>query len=125
MELSKQTTAFLPYDSLAPMWHAIQSSACYDSAAPTERLWPDFLHAIAKRDRPEITRLGTGLLQRRMVVAGSDDAGMVLAAVAASMYGAGQAAAARRFLRAWAPLLGGRDPHVLALRILAAASSAG
>ena len=125
VELSGQTSSYLPYSDLLPMWRAIQSSGCYMSATPAERVWPDFLHAVARRDRPEIARLGTELLQQQMVRAQSDQAGLVLAAVAASMYGSGRLEAAGDFIRTWSPLLGDRDPYALALRILAAAALAG
>jgi spermidine synthase len=124
-DLSRQTMGFLPYENLIPMWHEIHSSMCYVSANAAERIWPDFLHAVSRRDRPEIVRLGVALLQRKLVGTRSDDAGIVLAAVAASLYGIGQPGEASAFLRAWAPMLGGRDPHFLALRILDAASAAG
>jgi hypothetical protein len=124
-DLSRQTMGFLPYESLDPMWQEIQSSMCYVSANLAERIWPDFLHAVARRDRPEIVRLGKELLQRRMIRAGSDEAGIVLSAVVASMYGAGHPGDASAFLHAWGQMLGGRDPHVLMLRILDAASAAG
>jgi spermidine synthase len=125
LELSGQTSSYLPYSELLPMWRAIQSSGCYASATLAERIWPDFLHAVARRDRPEIARLGTELLQRQMVRTRSDEAGLVLAAVAASMYGSGNIGAAGDFIRAWSLMLGDRDPHALALRILAAAALAG
>jgi hypothetical protein len=125
MDLSAQTVAYIPYDELAPLWRTIEASGCYVGSTPAERIWPDFLHAVARRDRPEIIRLGTVLLHGQTVRARSDELGMVLTAVAASLHGSGRLEAAGELLRAWSPLLGDGDPHALAIQILAAAALAG
>ena len=55
-DLSSQTTAMLPYSELAPLWNKILSSPCYLGATAEEALWPNFLHAVAKRRSSQDSR---------------------------------------------------------------------
>jgi len=122
-DLSKRTTAFLPYPELAPMWTRILSSPCYTAAAATDqRLWPDFLHAVAMRDRSTIAELGNRLLQRPGF--GPARVGYVLTATSAALYGSGHHREASQLVRRWRARIPGGGEYDLALGILAAAGVA-
>jgi hypothetical protein len=117
-DLSSQTTAMLPYSELAPLWDKILSSPCYRGATAKEALWPNFLHAVAERDRARIQDLGRQLLDTPR----SDPRklGYVVTATAASLLGSGQREAASQLVRKWRRQLPAGE-YDLALGILAAA----
>ena len=118
-DLSSRTTAMLPYSELAPLWSRILSSPCYLGATAEQALWPNFLHAVAERDRPRIAELGHLLLDRP----GSEPTklGYVLTATAAALFGSGQPADAAQLVRQWRTRLPAGGEYDLALGILAAA----
>ena len=118
-DLSKRTTAFLPYEELAPLWTRILSSPCYSGAAPEQLLWPNFLHAVAMRDRSKVAELGRQLLEqpRRQ----PPDLGYVLIATSAALYGLGNHREASELVRKWSRRLPASNEYDLALGILAAA----
>ena len=117
--LSSRTTAMLPYSELAPLWNRILSSPCYRGATAEQALWPNFLHAVAERDRARIAELGRLLLNRP----GSEPArlGYILTATAAALLGSGQPENAAQLVREWRPRLPTRSEYDLALGILAVA----
>jgi hypothetical protein len=117
-DLSSRTTAMLPYEDLAPLWSRIQASPCYRSATPADALWPNFLHAVAERDRPKIAKLGHLLLDLHGREPG--ELVYVLTATAASLFGSGKRAEASQLVRKWKPRLPAGE-YDLALGILAAA----
>ncbi len=119
-KLSRQTSAMLPYTELYPFWSKVVSSPCYEAAGPGELGWPDFLHAVARRDREEIIRLGQALLQNEASPLGTEDLEYTIAAMAASLYGLGDRQSASKIILSWARVLRPDNEFDLALRILAA-----
>lgn len=124
-DLSDRTTAFLPYAELAPLWERITSSACYRDAVGDQALWPDFLHAVARRDRVEIATLGPRLLARSVADARPGDDGHVLTATAAALYGLGRLEDAATLVARWGASAISSGDYAMALRVLFAASQAG
>jgi hypothetical protein len=118
--LAGHTTAFLPYDGLQDMWERIAASECYRSSSVEEALWPDFLHAVARRDRPEIVRLGRALAEQGYVDRQSESAGYVLTAVGAALYGMGRKAEAAALVAGWSEEGRAGGEFALALQVLGA-----
>lgn len=123
--LSDQTTALLPYADLEAMWRRIEASGCYQSATAGQRAWPDFLHAVARRDHGAIERTGAGLLQQAALRDDPDRAGRVILAVGAALRGAGRCRDASAFVGATARTLHVDPKYALPLGILAADCPAG
>jgi spermidine synthase len=121
-ELSRHTTAFLPYVSLQPLWQRITASECYRAASAAEALWPDFMHAVARRDRPEIVRLGQELIAQGHVDEQSANAGYVLTAVGAALYGMGRQQEGVTLIERWPDVARAGGEFGLALQVLGAAS---
>jgi spermidine synthase len=120
--LSKRTTPFLPNEELAPIWDKILSSPCYVSSLADRARWPDFLHAVALRDRPEIADLGRRLLAERSTL-GSARLGYVLSATSAALYGSGHRREAAQLIGKWVSRVPPNGEYDLALGILAAAGT--
>lgn len=118
-DLSSRTTAMLPYSDLVPLWSKILKSPCYVGATAAQVLWPDFLHAVAERDRTKITELGRSLLES----SDSEPAnlGYVLTATSAALYGSGDRLEASELVRKWRPRVPTGGEYDLALGILEAA----
>jgi hypothetical protein len=120
-DLSKRTTAFLPYEELAPLWTRILSNPCYLGAAPDQLLWPNFLHAVAMRDRSKVAELGHRILDQPG--GQPPDLGYVLTATSAALYGLGNRRETSELVRKWSRRLPASNEYDLALGILAAAGS--
>ena len=118
-DLSGRTTAMLPYSELAPLWSKILNSPCYVGATAVQASWPNFLHAVAERDRVKIADLGRHLLEG----SGSEPTklGYVLTATSAALYGSGNRREASQLVRKWRARLPAGGEYDLALGILAAA----
>jgi hypothetical protein len=120
-DLSKRTTAFLPYEELAPLWTRILSSPCYSAATPDQLLWPNFLHAVAMRDRQKVAELGHRILEKPS--GQPPDLGYVLTATSAALYGLGSYREVSELVRKWSRRLPASNEYDLALGILAAAGT--
>jgi len=124
-DLSDRTTAMLPYAELEPLWRRIMASACYRGVTGDAASWAEFLHAIARRDRAEISRLGTRILETPRANARPGDEGYVLTATAAALFGLGRREESAALVSRWgASSMSGGD-FALALRVLFAASQTG
>jgi hypothetical protein len=119
--LSQRTTAFLPYEELAALWTRILSSPCYSGAAPGQLLWPNFLHAVAMRDRSMVAELGHRILEQPR--GQPPDLGYVLTATSAALYGLGNHREASALVRKWIRRLPAGNEYDLALGVLAAAGN--
>jgi len=122
-DFSKRTTPFLPYAELAPIWDKIFSSACYLWSPGDRGLWPNFLHAVALRDRAAAAKLGARLLAKKSM-GGSARLGYVLTATSAALYGSGHHQEAAQLIRRYGVRMPTGGEYDLALRILAAAGTA-
>jgi spermidine synthase len=60
--ISDDTAAYLNAAELDDVWSRVGASACHRAITPEQRAWVDLYAAIARRDAPEIARLGAGLL---------------------------------------------------------------
>ena len=121
-DLSLQTTSMLPYADVEPLWKMITSSPCYATAVPDDVVWTDFYHAVARRDRPEISRLGIKLLEMPQLDTHRREFGYVLTATSAALYGMGRRDAVVQTINRWVADLSMPSDYILALQILAAAA---
>ena len=124
-DLSMQTTSMLPYADLEPLWKAITTSPCYAEASPDDLAWVDFFHAVAKRDRPEISRLGTTLLAGSRLKTQRPEFGYVLTATSAAQYGMGNHDEAIQTISRWGAGVATTSDYALAIQVLTAAAQAG
>jgi len=124
-EVSSETSAMLPYGDVAAMWDRIHASGCYVSATAEQRAWPDFLHAVARRDRTAIEQIGRRLAAGPVFHPDADDAGLFVTAVGAAMRGAGRCDDAAAFVASAVRAFGPAPRYALALRILATPCQAG
>ncbi|MGH8231020.1 MAG: hypothetical protein ACRESY_04290, partial [Steroidobacteraceae bacterium] len=60
--ISDETTSFLSAAELEGIWKMIAGSACYGALSVDSRSWIDLLAAVARRNVPDIDRLGSALL---------------------------------------------------------------
>ena len=82
--LSDQTAAYLNSGELEPLWTSVLSSPCYREVGADPEAWVDLYAAIARRNAPDIVRLGTRLLGSG--AANSDSEVAYLATVTAAAY---------------------------------------
>lgn len=95
-QLSDATSAFLAPPDLVDLWGRITTSACYRSATGDQRLWPDLLSAVARRDVMEIQTLGTQLLDGNALA--GEERGYLATIVAVADLRLGQAESARKII---------------------------
>jgi len=119
--VSDDTAAYLNAAELADIWSRIASSACHREITAEQLAWVDLFAAIARRDAPEIARLGAGLLAP--VSAHSDgDLAYLTTVTAAAYLRMGDTVQARDLLRAQRLRFDHAGQFALALRDLDAIS---
>jgi spermidine synthase len=117
--ISDATAPYLAPAELAVIWSSVRAGACYRTASAARRAWADLCAAIARRDAPEIARLGVSLLDSP-AVSSQDDVGYLMTAAAAADVRAGDLAAAHALLQAQWPRLDPGGKYGFALRDLMA-----
>ena len=60
--IADDTSAYLRPQELDVIWRSVISGACYRSMTGAGKDWVNLLAAIARRDDPQVVKLGTGLL---------------------------------------------------------------
>jgi hypothetical protein len=95
-QVSDATSAYLAPAELADVWGKITASACYRGATREDKLWPDLLTAVARRDASEIQTLGTQLLDGKTL--SDEERGYLTTIVGAASLRLGQADGARKLL---------------------------
>jgi hypothetical protein len=93
-EVADYTTPLLGADDLKLMWREISATPCYAALEAPEKLWPDFLAAVAQRDAATIAQLGPALLAQKHRTR-ADDRDYVVTALAAAQVGMGNIEATR------------------------------
>ena len=81
--LSDQTAPYLSSVELEPLWASISSSPCYREVGAGQDAWVDLFTAIARRNAPDIVRLGTGLLASGAALSDSESAYLTTVTAAA------------------------------------------
>jgi spermidine synthase len=122
--LSDQTAAYLDSGELEPIWTSIASSPCYREVGAEQDAWVDLFAAIARRNAPDIVRLGTGLLGSGPPHSG-DQVAYLTAVTAAALLNLGRAAEAHALLQNEWPRLNHAGPFEFALRDLRALAEPG
>lgn len=102
-QVSDETSAFLAPVELADLWGKVTASACYRGATGDEKLWPDLLASVARRDAGEIQTLGIQLLEGKSL--SDEERGYLTTIVGAASLRSGQMDGAhKRLATEWSRL---------------------
>jgi hypothetical protein len=97
--ISDETTPYLNPAELGEIWNKVASSPCYREATGEYKAWADLLAAIAKRNSPQIAKLGTELLGSQSSK-NEDDVAYLTTVTVAAYVRMGDIAQARSLLKA-------------------------
>jgi hypothetical protein len=122
--LSDQTAPYLSSVELEPLWASISSSSCYREVGAGQDAWVDLFVAIARRNAPDIVRLGTGLLASRAALSDSESA-YLTTVTAAAYVNLGRDAEAHALLQTGWSRFNHAGPFEFALRDLRAMTQPG
>jgi spermidine synthase len=96
--ISDETAAFLNPAELQGIWDKVRTSSCYRDSSGEHKQWADLLAAVAQRDAPQISKLGSGLLGSASEKSNEERA-MLTTVTAAALVGTGDNAQARELLQ--------------------------